>query len=104
MVPPDTRPEPSAPSGDAASSNSSAASVVNALVDAPEARSTDRTTGGWADPLGDGTCPISHPIKANDNSGIFHMPHGRSYDRTRPQRCYSDAAAALADGYRHAKN
>ncbi|MGB3733378.1 MAG: hypothetical protein WA964_00375 [Ilumatobacter sp.] len=94
----------SAASGDSAASENSAASVVNALVDAPEARSADRSTGGWADPLEDGSCPVSHPVKANDNSGIFHVPGGRFYDRTKPERCYSDADAAVADGYRRAKN
>jgi hypothetical protein len=36
-------------------------------------------------------------------SGIFHVPGGRSYDRTAPVRCYLDAASAEADGYRQAK-
>jgi hypothetical protein len=89
---------------DTATPGNSTASFVNALVDAPEARSADRSAGGWSDPLEDGTCPISHPVKANDNSGIFHVPEGRFYGRTKPERCYSDAEAAIADGYRQAKN
>lgn len=76
----------------------------DSVVDAPEARSTDRSSGGWTDPLADGSCPIGHPVKANDSSGIFHLPSGRFYDRTRAERCYSDADAALADGYRQAKH
>jgi len=88
----------------AASSSNVAASVVNALVDAPEARSTDGVAGGWTMPLPDGSCPLEHPIKANDNSGIFHLPAGRFYGRTKPERCYSNAEAAIADGYRQAKN
>ena len=51
----------------------------------------------------DGACPEGYPIKANDNSGIFHVPGGRFYDRTVPERCYADAADAEADGYRRAK-
>ena len=51
----------------------------------------------------DGGCPDDYPIKANDNSGIFHVPGGRFYDRTVPERCYADAADAEADGYRRAK-
>ncbi|MFN3257390.1 MAG: hypothetical protein ACE37B_17035 [Ilumatobacter sp.] len=58
----------------------------------------------WVEPLDGGGCPLSHPIKANDNSGIFHVPGGRFYDRTKAERCYSTAAAATADGYRQAKN
>jgi len=84
--------------------SSAAASFVNALVDAPEARSSDGDIGGWIGPDDDGTCPISHPIKANDNSGIFHIPGGRFYDRTKAERCYQSASAARADGYRQAKN
>ena len=89
-------PEPSPETG--------AASFVNALVDAPEARSSDGAAGGWAEPNDDGSCPVSHPIKANDNSGIFHVPGGRFYDRTKAERCYQSAETAVADGYRQAKN
>jgi hypothetical protein len=79
------------------------ASVVNALVDAPEARSHDGVVGGWV-ASADGTCPITHPVKANDNSGIFHVPDGRFYERTNAARCYQSAEAAEADGYRRAKS
>lgn len=90
--------------GSSTTTTNSAASFVNALVDAPEARSRDGEIGGWTEPLDDGSCPLSHPIKANDNSGIFHVPEGRFYARTNPERCYSDAPAATADGYRQAKH
>ena len=56
----------------------------------------------WVAPV-DGGCPDGFPIKANDNSGIFHVPGGRFYDRTVPERCYATADDALADGYRQAK-
>ena len=56
----------------------------------------------WAAPV-DGACPHGFPIKANANSGIFHVPGGRFYDRTVPERCYADRADAEADGYRAAK-
>lgn len=80
------------------------ASFVDALVDTPEARSADGSVGGWAAPLVDESCPDGYPVKANDNSGIFHLPGGRFYDRTKPERCYSDADAATRDGYRQAKS
>ena len=57
----------------------------------------------WVEPKADGTCPKTHPIKAKMKSGIFHVPGGANYDRTKPDRCYADAAAALADGLRPAK-
>ncbi|MEP4594476.1 MAG: hypothetical protein ABJ381_22035, partial [Ilumatobacter sp.] len=104
---PDTSSEPAAPSEPVAAPTepvASVASFVNALVDAPDARTTDGAVGGWADPLEDGSCPDGYPIKANDNSGIFHVPGGRFYDRTKPERCYSDAVAATRDGYRRAKS
>ena len=56
----------------------------------------------WVEPV-DGGCPDGYPIKANDNSGIYHVPGGRFYDRTVPERCYADPAAAESDGYRAAK-
>jgi hypothetical protein len=56
----------------------------------------------WVAPVG-GQCPDGYQIKANDNSKIFHVPGGRFYERTVPERCYADAADAEADGYRRAK-
>ena len=51
----------------------------------------------------DGECPDGYPVKANDNSGIYHVPGGRFYGRTVPERCYARAEDAEADGYRAAK-
>ena len=56
----------------------------------------------WVAPV-DGQCPEGYPVKANDNSGIYHLPGGRFYDRTVPERCYASAEGAEADGYRRAK-
>jgi hypothetical protein len=57
----------------------------------------------WVAPNADGSVPASHPVKVKESSGIFHVPGGRFYDRTRPDRCYPTAAAAEADGYRQSK-
>jgi hypothetical protein len=54
------------------------------------------------DPV-DGQCPDSHPVKGKLSSGLFHLPGGFAYPRTKPDRCYLDAAAAEADGLRAAK-
>ncbi|QYG94522.1 hypothetical protein HC251_20210 [Iamia sp. SCSIO 61187] len=51
----------------------------------------------------DGDCPDGYPIKAKVSSGIYHRPGGLSYERTSPDRCYPDVAAAEADGFRAAK-
>ena len=70
---------------------------------APEPKGIVGQPAQWLPPLADGTCPDGHPVKANDNSGIFHVPGGRFYERTKPERCYADADHAAADGYRPAK-
>ncbi|MCJ2193870.1 thermonuclease family protein [Kaistella montana] len=51
----------------------------------------------------DSECPDSHPVKANDNSGIYHMPGQQHYGRTNARHCYASASAARADGYRAAR-
>jgi hypothetical protein len=72
---------------------------------APEASEAPAAESGdtpWVDPV-DGECPPTHPVKAKLSSKIFHVPGGLAYDRTAPDRCYRDAAAAEADGFRPAK-
>ena len=68
---------------------------------APEAASAS----GDAGPVSgaDSVCPDSHPVKANDNSGIYHMPGQQHYGKTNARNCYASAAAAQADGYRAAR-
>jgi hypothetical protein len=68
-----------------------------------QAHGSGATAATWVEPFDDGSCPDGYPIKANDNSGIFHVPGGRFYERTVPERCYADRADAEADGYRAAK-
>jgi len=77
-------------------SDSSTAGAVSKTEPLVEARRA------WCEPT-DGTCPPTHPIKAKLSSRIFHVPGGFSYDRTIPDRCYADTAAAEADGFRAAK-
>jgi len=77
--------------------------------DAHDTAPTDAATGDaaptgqrWAEPV-DGECPEGYPIKGNADSGIYHVPGGRFYDRTVPERCYADEDDAIADGYRRSK-
>lgn len=56
----------------------------------------------WVDPV-DGACPLTHPVKGNASSQIYHVPGSRFYDMTIPERCYRDEAAAEADGMRAPK-
>jgi hypothetical protein len=70
---------------------------------APKAHATNGAANGTAvDPV-DGECPPTHPVKGKLASGIYHLPGGLNYARTRPDRCYTDASAAEADGLRPAK-
>jgi hypothetical protein len=55
----------------------------------------------WREPVG-GACPDGYPVKVA-KSGIYHVPGGRSYERTTAERCYVNADEAEADGYRRAK-
>ena len=68
---------------------------------APGAESTSDGPA-WVEPA-DGQCPLSHPVKGNASSNIYHVPGSRFYDMTTPERCYLDAAAAEADGMRAPK-
>lgn len=77
------------------------------MAPSPVVSSTTATTtadAAWVDPLDDGGCPLSHPVKANANSGIFHVPGGRFYDRTKAERCYLTPEGAADDGFRAAKS
>jgi hypothetical protein len=56
----------------------------------------------WIAPV-EGACPATHPVKAKLTSGIFHVPGGQNYARTKPDRCYRDADAAVADGLRRSQ-
>ena len=77
-----------------------------ATTDTVDSASTGSTTpnGRRMPPNDDGSCPDGFPIKANDNSGIYHLPTGRFYGRTKAERCYATAEQAEADGYRAAKS
>ena len=54
-------------------------------------------------PADDGSCPVSHPVKGKLQSGIYHVPGGANYERTRADRCYVDEDAAVRDGLRRSK-
>ncbi len=53
-------------------------------------------TGGY-------NCPAGYPIKGNASSMIYHVPRGAFYSRTKPEECFSSAAAARSHGYRASK-
>jgi len=67
------------------------------------AREVDVDDSPWVEAADAGACPAHHPVKAKLTSGIFHVPGGRSYARTKPERCYATPDDAEADGFRRAK-
>ena len=69
---------------------------------APPELSERRLEPTWVEPIG-GECPPTHVVKGKLTSGIYHLPGMTAYARTKPDRCYIDAAAAEADGLRAAK-
>jgi hypothetical protein len=81
-----------------------AAQRAAARVSAPQPAATPAPAeaGAWVEPV-EGGCPASHPVKGKLSSGIFHVPGGQNYARTRPDRCYRDATAAEADGLRRSQ-
>lgn len=80
-----------------------AAEPSNAAASSPRTKPVaEQSSPRWVDSV-NGECPRGYPIKANDNSRIFHVPGGRFYERTAADRCYATADDAIADGYRAAK-
>lgn len=64
---------------------------------APTESAADEASAGGAH------CPVSHPVKGNVNDEgeqIFHLEGQAYYDATRPERCFSSAEAARAEGFR----
>ena len=76
--------------------------AATAVASAPSTPDTPKVEP-FTEPGPDGSCPATHPVKAKLTSGIYHVPGGGNYERTKPDRCYVDAAAAEADGLRAAK-
>jgi hypothetical protein len=56
----------------------------------------------WLPPV-DGDCPPTHPVKVKTASGIYHLPGMVNYARTKPDRCYAEEDAAVADGFVRSK-
>jgi len=72
-----------------------------ATASTPDAPTPSPVDAMWVEPDG-GDCPPRYPVKVKLSSGIFHVPGGASYQRTNPDRCYRDPAAAESDGFRPA--
>ena len=75
---------------------------VATVATAPEVTEAVAEPRSWVEPV-DGACPSGDPVKASHTSHIYHVPGGQFYERTVPERCYTDPQAAEADGYRAAR-
>lgn len=72
-------------------------------VDSADAGFVSSRSDRWVPPV-ERQCPDGYPVKGNDSSKIYHLPGGRFYARTVPERCYANEEDAIADGYRAAKS
>jgi len=99
--PRDSRPAEWAPLSATTATRGSSASGAASSASTAAADST-APLPPWVAPI-DGACPVTHPVKGNTNSGIYHVAGGRFYDTTIPERCYRDTEAAEDDGLRASK-
>jgi hypothetical protein len=76
------------------------ATVVPAKPAAPAPAAPAPKPAGRVAPQGS-ACPTDAPIKGNQ-SGLYHVPTGASYNVTRPEACFATEAAAQAAGFRRA--
>ena len=90
------------PAGTEPTESVATAANVATVATAPEVTAAIAATQAWVEPV-DGACPTGYPVKANTSSHIYHVPGGQFYERTVPERCYTDPQAAEADGYRAAR-
>jgi hypothetical protein len=79
------------------------------MAEAPPAAAAEvtpvtTTAVAWVAAVRGEPMPDGYPVKVKLSSGIFHVPGGRFYERTAPDRWYTTADAAEADGYRRSKS
>lgn len=100
---PDDSPAPAAGQKAAAKRAPAAKKAATSATKAKKAaKKAAAPVPGWVEATG-GTCPPTHPIKGKLASRLFHLPGMFAYDRTRPDRCFRDAEAAVAEGFTQAK-
>ena len=61
------------------------------------------SAAGRSAPLPDGSCPPDSPIKGNADSGIYHVPGGQYYNKTKAEACFATASDAQSAGFRASK-
>jgi hypothetical protein len=68
----------------------------------PPVTKPDASSRVWVEPVG-ATCPPDHPVKVKLASRLFRVPGMFAYERSRPDRCYPDDQAAMAEGFTRAQ-
>lgn len=94
--------EPEAEAESQQEANGEPEAVADVAADVATETGPDIEAKAWVDPV-DGACPDGYPIKAKLSSGIYHLPGGLSYERTKPDRCYASEQDAKEDGLRPPK-
>jgi hypothetical protein len=79
------------------------AAGATAAAAAAAAADSEKPAPAWLPANDDGSCPPTHLIKAKSTSHLYHLPGMFAYDRAKPDRCYAEEAAAVADGFTKAK-
>ncbi len=83
--------------------------AIKAPTNAPAratAASKPATDPAGVPPVNKDDCPQAYPVKGNirgDGEKIYHVPGGRSYGATDPERCFATSADAEAAGFRPAQ-
>lgn len=78
-------------------------SAQTAVIKAAPAKAVPAKRPARTKPVSAWNCPSWAPIKGNASSRIYHVPGGAYYSRTKPEECFSNAAAARSAGYRASK-
>jgi hypothetical protein len=68
----------------------------------PPVAKPDTSSRVWVEPVGS-TCPPDHPVKVKLASRLFRVPGMFAYERSRPDRCYPNDQAAMAEGFTRAQ-
>lgn len=101
-APPAAAPPPSPTPAPAASPGGPGAGSQPGTGSQPKPGAGGPAPPGSAAPSGN-DCPDSHPVKANRESGIYHLRGGAFYDRTRPEVCFAAPDDAERAGFRRSQ-
>jgi hypothetical protein len=97
----------SVPRGTSSATASTSASSSATASGSSSAPSSASSASEGVPPLSQNHCPPDAPIKGNESSSgelIYHTRDSATYDETYPEECFATGAAALAAGYRAARD